>query len=559
MKQQNRVLRESYRPVSNFFCADSILQDYIHSKLSAQGFAYMLDAWEELGTKAAQEMDSLSLQADKQGPVLRKRNFLGEDIHAIDFHPAYWQLLQIAIDSQMFRVKWQPELRSRFGEQSHSLGFVSGYLFALSELGQYCPLCMTDGVARLIDRYMPEEEAKELLEHIASDTLEGLYTGAMFLTEKAGGSDVGRNLVEAEHVEGRHYLLSGEKWFCSNANAELIFVLARTKPEKQGTRGLSIFLIQTKGGQAAKLPIVRLKDKLGVRSMASAEIVLDKTPALLVGQEFQGFKIMTEMINLSRLYNSVAALSGARRALVEAYSFLSYRESFGKLAKEHALVRDKLYELGSLYVADFYLCWRSIEALDAADAGNEQEALRIRLLTPMTKKWTAEQGVYIVRESMELMGGMGYIEDGVLPKIMRDILVLPIWEGAGNIMILDMLRATLRSPESLLCIFSDIQASVGRAAHWANFMEEQLGDLQKQARKLQKLEGEEQELLAKHFFDALTSLYQMSLLINNEQESNNKRMQIALRFLSEKLSGKKSQSLLSVEELDELIGWDLQA
>ena len=549
---QNRVLDQDYRPASNFFEADLILRDYLDSRLSAQGCGYMLDKWQRLGEQAAQVMDALSLTADQEGPRLRPRNFLGERTDEIVFHPAYWQLMQIALDSEMFHVKWAPELRARFGEEGHRLGFVSGFLFALSELGQYCPLCMTDGVARLIERYAEPEDRERLLPHIYSLDLQTFHSGAMFLTEKSGGSDVGRNLVRAEQVEGRNYILSGEKWFCSNANAQLIFALARTEGAQPGTRGLSIFLLEK-----PTLPIVRLKDKLGVRSMASAECILDQTPAKLIGEEFQGFKIMTEMINLSRLYNAVAALSGTRRALVEAYTFLRHRQSFGRCALEHALVRDKLFELGTLYLADFYLTWRSIEALDAADTGDQAEAQRLRLLTPMTKKWTAEKGVYICREAMELMGGLGYIEDGVMPKILRDVLVLPIWEGAGNIMSLDMLRAASRS-EGLSLLFADIAEMIAQAPPLvAEAMQTKLQNLQTQAPQLAELPAELRELRAKYFFENLTTLYQMQLLLRYRHEDNAPRMDLGLEGLNLRLQNLEPQRLLSRLEIETLLGWAL--
>lgn len=185
----------------------------------------------------------------------------------------------------------------------------------MSEGGLPCPLCMTDGAARLIDCYCEPENRERLLHHIYTDSADELYTGAMFLTEKAGGSDVGANLVTATHLEGKYYALNGEKWFCSNANAEIIFVLARTNPEVQGTRGLSIFLVEKNKPDGTKntMEVVRLKDKLGVRSMASAECILQDLLGKLVGKEGEGFKLMADMINLSRLYNALVSLSEMRR------------------------------------------------------------------------------------------------------------------------------------------------------------------------------------------------------------------------------------------------------
>lgn len=555
---KNRVLAKDYSPSKNFHKSDLIWQDYVNSQLSRSGTDYMKDKWNKLGAQAATEMDALSMDADKNGPELVRRNFWGEDKEEIKFHPAYDRLLEIAVESEMFRVKWEPQLRTKFGGELHQLGFGSGYLYAMSEMGQYCPLCMTDGVARLIDRFCTEEDKERLLPHIAASNVEELFTGAMFLTEKAGGSDVGANLVTATHWKDDYYHLNGEKWFCSNANAELIFALARTDNSVKGTRGLSIFLVEKKtpDGKHNPLGMIRLKDKLGVRSMASAECRLTDTVGKLVGEEFKGFKIMTEMINLSRLYNSVAALSASRRALIEAYQFLSYRNTFGKNALEHALIREKLFELGSMHVANFYMTWKAIATLDAADNGDENAAQLVRLLTPMVKKWTAEKGTYMVRESMELMGGVGYIEDGVMPKLMRDIMVLPIWEGAGNIMILDMLRAAQKS-DGLKVMFGEIKQQAKANKEYGPFMLEVLDELKETTKKLSEIDSDGMQLTAAHAFERLTQLYQMAILIENLSADSKIWIEPSLRHLKEQLSGEKGRtSTLSVAEVKGLVAWD---
>jgi acyl-CoA dehydrogenase len=555
---KNKVVNGSYQSSQNFYNSDLILKDYLKRKLSAKGMNYMLDKLHFIGKKAAKDMDSLSLDADKNGPELNKRNLFGEDVNEVKFHPSYQSLLQIAVDSYMFKVKWEPKLRYEFIQERHRLGFASGYIYAMSELGQYCPLCMTDGVARLIDLHCTEEDKKRLLPHIYTTDLKEFFTGAMFLTEKSGGSDVGRNLVKAEKQKDGTYHLSGEKWFCSNVNAEIIFALARTDESKDGTRGLSIFLIEKHlaDGSKNKLPIVRLKQKLGVRSMASAECVLDGTVGKLIGDEFNGFKIMTDMINLSRLYNSIAALSGARRALIEAYNFNLYRESFGKTAIEHTLIKNKFFELGSLNVANFYLTWRAVEALDKADNGDENEKQLGRLLTPMVKKWSAEKAVYITRESMELMGGIGYIEDGVIPKIMRDVMVLPIWEGAGNIMILDMLRASFKS-DGLKVMMKEIQKSIGKNKAYDDLILEHLNMLESKTRTLFKMEQEELELHAKYFFEKLTTLYQLSLILENTAEGNKAWMGPTAEFLKSKLEKDENLKVRTVKEIKGLMAWDI--
>ncbi|MDZ7682479.1 MAG: acyl-CoA dehydrogenase family protein [Fodinibius sp.] len=198
-----------------------------------------------------------------------------------------------------------------------------GQLYAMSELGQYCPHCMTDGAAYLVEQFAEESDRARLLPKLGAKNGDKLYSGAMFLTEKSGGSDVGANLCTAEQVQGKRYRLNGEKWFCSNVNADVIMALARTGPVEEGTRGLSLFLVERElPGGRNPMEIIRLKDKLGVRSMATGEVRFNDTVGKRLGAEGAGFKVMAQMINISRNYNSVAALAGYRRALIEAWQYL---------------------------------------------------------------------------------------------------------------------------------------------------------------------------------------------------------------------------------------------
>lgn len=558
-QHRNKVM-ENYRTSGNFYHSDKILRNYFKHNTSAEGYAYMQDKLEYTGAQAAGIMNELSLQADKHGPELVKRSFTGENIDKISFHPAYWELMKIAVKSEMFRVKWEPSLQQKFNAEKQRLGFASGYLYAMSECGQYCPLCMTDGVARLVDLFCREDDRARLLPHIATNDAAELYTGAMFLTEKTGGSDVGASITVAEHVDDDVYVLNGEKWFCSNANAQLIFALARTDNDVKGTRGLSIFLVENPlpNGERNYMEVIRLKDKLGVRSMASAECILRDTKGKLVGKEFEGFKVMIEMVNLSRLYNSVAALSTSRRALIEAYQFLSARSTFGKPALEHALIRTKLTELAALNVANFYLVWRAIEALDKADNGDKKEMSLFRIINPMTKKWSAEKGVYITRESMELMGGLGYIEDGVMPKLMRDMMVLPIWEGSGNIIVLDMLRAFFKS-DGFDTLSAEVENTASNNVEHADFLRSNLQQLKAFAENLKQMNAEDMEASAKPFFERLTTLYQVSVLIDNVNDESRGWLIPSINWLKASMdnAGLSAVKPLSVDEVKDMVAWDI--
>ena len=208
-------------------------------------------------------------------------------------------------------------------------------------------------------------------------------------------------------------------------------------------------------------------------------------------------------------------------------------------------------------MANFYLVWRTVKALELADAGNEREAQLLRLINPMTKKWSAETGVYIVRESMELMGGLGYIEDMVMPKIMRDVMVLPIWEGSGNIIILDMLRAMTKSKGfEVLC--EEVFKSADNNAVYGKWLKEELTKLISFSEKLAKLSQDEMEASAKLFFEKLTSIYQLSLIIDNLNEESKQWIEPALNYLKEKYAPSELVQIrpLSTDEVKGLVAWE---
>jgi len=320
---------------------------------------------------------------------------------------------------------------------------------------------------------------------------------------------------------------------------------------------ISLFLVEKhlEDGSRNPIDIVRLKDKLGVRSMASAECILTDTVGKMVGEEFQGFNVMADMVNLSRIYTAMGSLSGSRRTIIEAYQFLNQRQSFGRPTMEHALVRDKFKEVGSMYVANFYMVWRTVRALDNAENGDKTAAHLLRLLTPMIKKSVSEEGVYIAREGMELMGGVGYIEDTVMPKIIRDLMVNPIWEGAGNIMILDMLRAAKKS-DGLELMHKEITESISADSESVNLLEG-LNQLYKVIQDFQSMEQEEIESTAKPLFEKLTEYYKLSILIQQLNDETKGWVQPSIDFFKSQILNTQIQKRtpLSRTEVDELISW----
>ncbi|MDX1638181.1 MAG: acyl-CoA dehydrogenase family protein [Balneolaceae bacterium] len=557
-KPENRVLTRDNQTSDNFYESDQILQERLRQSLPAEVRDYLEKKLRKLGKQAAAQMDDWSLSADDHPPELKKRDRLGNNVDEVVFHPAYQKLMKTAVESELFYLKYHPDMAGRFRGARHRMGFALGQLYAMSELGQYCPHCMTDGAAYIIEQFCTPGMQQRLLPRLGARDPAQNVTGAMFLTEKSGGSDVGANLTEAEKIEGAGYHLNGEKWFCSNVNAEVIMALARTGPVAKGTRGLSLFLVEQvlEDGTCNPMEIIRLKDKMGVRSMATGEVRFDGTQGTRIGEEGEGFKIMAQMINISRTYNSVAALAGLRRAIIEAWQYLNHRITFGKRAATHPMIRDKFRELGAEYLATFMLVWRALDAMDAAENGNQRERDLFRILTPMVKWISAEQSVYGVRECMELMGGNGYIEDFVMPKIFRDVNVLPIWEGSGNIIVLDILRASQKS-NGLQYLFEFIEEAAGRSQHYDSLLGTKLDKIKRVWGDLQSSDDREAlESAAKPLFRELIRCLQLALLAGEQGDANTTRSQLALRYLAEV----EERDLGTVQpmppdELEILIGW----
>jgi len=365
-----------------------------------------------MGERAAIEVAPLAQIADRNTPQLVANRVV--------YHDSYREMARVAYGSGMIAMKYTPHDHTR---DAPFIGFALGYLFAMAEMGLYCPLCMTDGVASVLTRHGTREQIDRIVPHLASANVETLWTGGMFLTERAGGSDVGANETIAR--DGR---LTGEKWFCSNADADVVLTTARPAGGEPGIRGIRTYLLMTRGNDG--VVIDRLKDKLGVRSMPTGEVTLRDAPA----EELGDFRVIAEMMNLSRLYNAVASVAVMGRAIHEARWYIERRRAFGRNVIDHPLARETLLDLAAQHLGAMLLTFDTVDAL------RRDDARLLRILTPIAKAVTGKLAVPCVSEAMELIGGNAYIEDRVMPRLLRDAQVLPIWEGTTNILVLDALR-----------------------------------------------------------------------------------------------------------------------
>lgn len=387
----------------------------------------------------------LSDLADKHGPIHIPFDRVGQRVDEISYHPAYTKLRQLSYGQGIVAQKYTGDLMGEDKSVRHFIGFATGFYFAQTETGLFCPICMTDSLGRVLEIHAKDELSAEVLRRLQSSDLDEIWEGAMFLTEKQGGSDVGANQVYAIQ-EGQNWKLYGQKWFCSNADAGAILVLARVKDKNKeevpGTKGLGLFLVTRERPlhNHKTWSILRLKGKLGVRSMASAEIQFNGTHGTLIGGAGQGFKMMTDMVNMSRLYNSVASLAIARRAILEAHLFAENRKAFGASLLDLPLYQTSLAELQAEFLNLHFMVFECVKQMDAFDQGDEEAGAVLRALTPLCKALSGKFSVFAAAEGMELIGGNAYIEEHILPRLYRDAQVLPIWEGTTQIQSLDLLR-----------------------------------------------------------------------------------------------------------------------
>ncbi|MBV8302390.1 MAG: acyl-CoA dehydrogenase family protein [Candidatus Dormibacteraeota bacterium] len=396
----------------------------------------------ELGTMVPQTIEPLARSADRNPPVLRQYDACGARIDEIDFHPAYRELERAVLSFGAVRAAYVPGWRGLTGVAPRSLTAAVLYMFLQADQAVTgCPIGMMDAMARCLLRNDPALAAC-FVPRIADDSGSHL-TAAMFLTEKAGGSDVGANECTAQRAADGSWRLHGEKWFCSCAHSDLVLVLARPQGAPPGPRGLGLFLMPRTldDGTRNSYVLHRLKEKFGTRAMPSAEVGLRGAFAWPVGDVARGLPQMMDMVNLTRVGIVTATAGAMRRNTFEALTHCRGRSTFGTRLDLHPLMRDTLADLVVDSTAGLTAAMGLAELLDRADTGDREAGGALRLLTPALKMHGTERARVCATEAMEVRGGNGFIEDWPDARMLRDVYVHAIWEGSGNVIALDALRA----------------------------------------------------------------------------------------------------------------------
>ena len=437
----------------NFYAIDRQFQDLMRLYMEPGLHQQMTPHFERLGALAGGRLDELAMIADRNIPVLQPRDRFGRDEDWIDYHPAYREMEKIAYEEFGLHAMSHRAGVLGLAEPAHPLvKYAFTYLFVQGEFGLMCPVSMSDTSNFTMKTHASPELKRLLMDRLLSQDPAHMMKGAQLMTEKAGGSDVGALETEAERIgvgaDGiERWKIYGQKWFCSHADADMALILARPRGAAAGTRGLAMFALprRLEDGSRNSYRIVRLKDKLGTRSMASGEIVLDGATAYLVGDVNSGFKQMMSQVNLSRLSHGVRAASMMRRCLNEALAAARGRRAFGKPTSEYPLLRRQLMKIMLPTEQALSMFAFSADAMGRAEGydgkgGDKDAANLLRILTPVYKFRACRDNIPVASAALEVRGGIGYIEEWVTARLVRDAQIGTIWEGTSNINALDVVQ-----------------------------------------------------------------------------------------------------------------------
>lgn len=444
--------------LTNLFRLDAQLQRELRRRLPGT----LLDAWlpkfDHLGEIAATTMSALAEEAEANPPVHVPFDPWGRRIDEIRLCPAWSALREIAVRNGIVATGYDETL----GDRRRVVQTALLHLFSASSATYACPLAMTDAAARVLLTLGPAALRDRLVPRLLSRDPGTFITSGQWMTERTGGSDVGGTSTVARPVEGDTYSLHGHKWFTSAMVSEMALTLAKVDG------ALTLFCVELQrlpGGGLAGIRIDRLKSKLGTRALPTAELTLDGVRATRVGEIGRGVANIAIMLNITRYYNAVASASHMARATALAKDYAGRRQAFGSRICELPLHRRTLEELEAEAAGALALCFEMADLLGRAEAGtaSEQERRRLRALVPIAKLTTGKQAVAHAAEALECFGGIGYIEDTGLPRIVRDAQVFPIWEGTTNVLALDVSRAEEKDG-ALSAVIADLKARAADAA-----------------------------------------------------------------------------------------------
>ncbi len=427
--------------LQNEFVDDQFLQDYLATNLPAHVLEVITPNLQEFGKLVATDCIVWAREAEKNPPQLTKFDSWGKRIDQIQVSQGWLNLERVAAEEGLVAIGYERQ----FGEYSRLFQFAKLYLYTASSAIYTCPLAMTDGAARLIELHGDDYLKGEIYSGLISRNPENFKTSGQWMTERTGGSDVSRSMTLAL-AQKNGYTLHGHKWFTSAITAHMAFTLASIEQPVDGQRApLSLFYlpIRDENGTLNGIEVEALKDKLGTKALPTAQLLLKGAQARMVGQANKGVRTISTLFNITRIYNTISAVSYMRRAYALCKAYSTEREAFGQPIGNHLLYQKNLRELEIAYQSNALLAFFLVRLLGKEECNTSTEENRgvLRLLTPVAKLYSAKQVIAVASEHIEMFGGLGYLEDSGIPSMLRDAQVLSIWEGTTNVLSLDMLRA----------------------------------------------------------------------------------------------------------------------
>ncbi len=430
----------------NFYRIDGGFRDLLGLYMEPDWRARMEPHFDRMGELAGGRLDELAMTADHNQPVLHARDRFGRDEDWIEYHPAYREMERIAFDEfGMHAMSHRPGVLGMPSAAPPLVKYAFTYLFVQAEFGLMCPISLSDTSNFTIKRYGSAALKALLMDRLLSQDPAIMLKAAQFMTEKAGGSDVGATETEAEHVgigpDGvDRWKIHGDKWFCSHADAGVAVMLARPRGAPAGTKGLGLFAVprHLDDGSRNGYRVVRLKDKMGTRSMASGEIRFEGATGYLVGDAGAGFRQMMDQVNLSRLSHGVRAASMMRRCLNEAMTVARHRRAFGRTLDAFPLLRRQLMKIMLPTEQALSMAMWSAATMGAANGGDRGAQALLRILTPVFKFRACRDNIRVASHALEVRGGVGYIEEWAEARLARDAQIGTLWEGTSNINALDV-------------------------------------------------------------------------------------------------------------------------
>ncbi|KAJ6648516.1 Acyl-CoA dehydrogenase family member 11 [Pseudolycoriella hygida] len=478
------------------------------------------------GDRIVSEIDALGNECENYPPTLTHFDAWGNRIDEINTCSAWKQQKAISAEEGVVAIAYENAYR----EYSRFYQVLKLYLYAPSSGLYSCPIAMTDGAAKCIKSLGLTQQSvyKNAFERLTTRDASQFWTSGQWMTEKGGGSDVANGTETlALHDGDDEYKLYGYKWFSSATDSDMTLTLARIVDndgnKTAGTKGLTMFYLETRNEDTKQLNninVVKLKNKLGTRQLPTAELLLDGTRAFKMSNEGRGVASIADMLQITRLHNSLSAVSGMRRSLAMATDYASKRKAFGNTLSRYPLHNNTLAELEIETRAAFVLIAEMARLLGADEnkVGSDNDKMILRLLNPVVKLYTAKQSIAVASECLESFGGQGYIEDTGLPKLLRDAQVLSIWEGTSNVLSLDVLRVLNKSNgEALVCFNNVVNQKLRKALTTSGDLKSSAETIADGLNEMAKIIAENPRLLesgARYFAFSLARTYAAAVLID---------------------------------------------